>query len=107
MATMVRHLPCAIVCVHEIERGGHPHYLFPSLLNRNIVNGLYAIDHLAINSDAVKVKEWRHKLQRAFLSKSIPKEEVRRASCHLIFLATVQSVLLSTFASLCILLRCP
>lgn len=33
--------------------------------------------HLANNPDAVKVKEWRHKLQRAFLSRTVPKAEVR------------------------------
>lgn len=33
---------------------------------------------LANDSEAVKVRDWRHKLQKAFLSKSTPKEDVRK-----------------------------
>ncbi|GJJ06846.1 hypothetical protein Clacol_010503 [Clathrus columnatus] len=32
-------------------------------------------DAISKDPEAIKVKEWRHKLQRAFLSKSVPKEE--------------------------------
>ncbi|KAF8513901.1 Tudor/PWWP/MBT [Hysterangium stoloniferum] len=34
-----------------------------------------ALDHLVDNPDANKVREWRHKLQRAFLNKTTPKAE--------------------------------
>ena len=33
-------------------------------------------DPLASDPHCVKVKDWRHKLQRAFLGKELPKEEV-------------------------------
>jgi hypothetical protein len=41
------------------------------------------IDPLASDPDCVKVKDWRHKLQRAFLGKSLPSTE---ASHDLIWL---------------------
>ena len=34
------------------------------------------LTELAKDPEAVKVREWRHRLQKAFLSKNIPKEEV-------------------------------
>ena len=34
------------------------------------------LDPLANDPVCVKVKDWRHKLQRAFLSKSLPTAEV-------------------------------
>lgn len=33
------------------------------------------LDHLANDPEAKKVKDWRHKLQKAFLSKSLPSAE--------------------------------
>jgi hypothetical protein len=33
------------------------------------------VDPLASDPDCVKVKDWRHKLQRAFLGKSLPSTE--------------------------------
>lgn len=32
---------------------------------------------LADDPEAQKVREWRHKLQKAFLNKQLPKDEVR------------------------------
>ena len=40
----------------------------------------FVLAELAGDPGAGKVRDWRHKLQRAFLSKSVPKDEVRGAS---------------------------
>jgi hypothetical protein len=52
--------------------------LIPCLRSRLIMR---KADPLSKDPEAVKVKEWRHKLQRAFLStKGVPAEAVSRLS---------------------------
>ena len=45
---------------------------------------LIDLDIAALSGDpeATKVRDWRHKLQKAFLGKQVPKDEVRGTSPH-------------------------
>ena len=58
--------------------------------NRRIVTNtchITSLDEAESDPDALKVKDWRHKLQRAFLGKTTPKEDVSNSvrTIHAIF----------------------
>ena len=54
-----------------------PHCLLCPSVSHEIAFAFFApIAALASDPEALKVRDWRHKLQKAFLSKALPKEEV-------------------------------